>query len=142
MNHARAGRHPLDVARAKRARVAGGVAVLELALEEIGDRFEAAVRMVGGALCLAWAVVRRAHLIEQQEWIDHVEALARKRPSDDEASPFATSNGGEHCGQRAFFHLSRFGLHEGASLSEADTSQSSTCRADPQVVVNRVLTVG
>ena len=80
------GRHPLHVARRDRAAVPGGVLVLELSLEHVGHRLEAAVRMVGRAHGLARAVVGRPHLVEEQEGIDEVEARGRERTPNDEAA--------------------------------------------------------
>jgi hypothetical protein len=39
--------HPLDVAGHEAAAVAGRILVLELAVEQVRDRLEAAMRMVG-----------------------------------------------------------------------------------------------
>ena len=66
--------------------VPGRVLVLELALEHVGDRLEAAVRMVGRADRLARPVVDRPHLVEEQERIDQLEPGGRERAAHDEAA--------------------------------------------------------
>ncbi len=43
------GGHPLHIARADHPAVAGGVLVLELALEDVADRLEAPMRVIGCA---------------------------------------------------------------------------------------------
>ena len=66
---AAARRHPLDVAGAERAAVAETVAVLDGAVEHIGDRLDAAVRMPRepGEVILR-AVV--AEIVEQEERVE------------------------------------------------------------------------
>ncbi len=59
--------HPLRVAAADHAAPAVGVAVLHLAVEQVGDGLEAAVRVVGRAQRLAGQVVDRPHLVEHEE---------------------------------------------------------------------------
>ena len=55
MQDAAGGRHPLHVARADHAALAGGVAVLDLALVDDGHGLEAAMRMLADAARLAAA---------------------------------------------------------------------------------------
>src|SRR5712691_3088728 len=88
--------HPLHVARAKHAAMAGRVLVLELALQHVSDGLEAAMRVIGRADRLAGAVIGRPHLVEKEEGIDHVQSRGRHRPAHDEACAFAlTVRGGE-----------------------------------------------
>ena len=84
MDDAVAGRHPLHVASADAAAVAGTVLVLELAFDHVGDGLEAAMRMIGRAHRLTGRVIGRPHLVEQQERIDDLQPGHRKRPADDE----------------------------------------------------------
>src|ERR1700674_3899091 len=86
MDDARAGGHPLHVARTESAPVAGGIFVLHLAFEHVGDSLEAAVRMIGSADRLAGAVVDRAHLVDEQERIDRIDPLSREWPAHDETA--------------------------------------------------------
>src|SRR6266704_3004734 len=65
VNDARPGGHPLHVARAEHAAVAGRVLVLELALQHISDGLEAAMRVIWRADRLAGSVIDRPHLVEQ-----------------------------------------------------------------------------
>jgi hypothetical protein len=98
VDHAGAGGHPLHVAGAEAAAVADGVLVLELALEDVADGLEAAVRMVGRADRLSGGVVDRAHLVEHQEGVDEAEAGGRERAADDEAGALALAVGGDQPG--------------------------------------------
>ena len=66
--------------------MAGRVAVLELALEHVGDGLETAVRMIGRADRLTGRDVGRSHLVEEQERIEHVEPGGRERPVHEEAA--------------------------------------------------------
>src|SRR5580765_189480 len=101
MNDTGAGSHPLHVAWLEHALVASGVLVLELALEHVGDGLEAAVRMVGRAHGLARGVIDRAHLVEQQEGVDQVQALGGKGTPHDEAGALALAVGGDDAGSFA-----------------------------------------
>src|SRR4029453_16102181 len=58
------------------------VVLLEGALEHVRDGLEAPVGMVGRADSLAGCVVSRAHVVEEQERVDHVEAGAGERAPD------------------------------------------------------------
>jgi hypothetical protein len=55
--------------------VAGGVFVLHLAVEHVGDRLEPAVRVVRRTDGLARGVRDRAHLVEDQEGVRMEERL-------------------------------------------------------------------
>ena len=50
-----------------------GIAVLHLAVEKVGHRFETAVRVVRKAGRLAGGEVERAHFVEQEEGIEVIE---------------------------------------------------------------------
>ena len=67
MQDAAAGRHPLRVALADHAAAAVGVVVCDLAVEDVADGLEAAMRMPGRALRLVRAVHDRPDVVEQQE---------------------------------------------------------------------------
>src|SRR5262249_26541012 len=95
VDDARAGRHPLHVAGAERGAVPGGVLVLALAVEEVGHGLEPAVRMVGGADCLAGRVLDRPHFVEEQEGIDLDDRPDRERPPDDEPAALDVPLGGD-----------------------------------------------
>jgi hypothetical protein len=70
------GGHPLDVARADDPALAGGVAVLDLAVIDDGDRLEAAVRVLADATAGAGRFEDvRAGVVQQQERA-HLPALA------------------------------------------------------------------
>ena len=88
VHDAGAGGHPLHVAGADVPAVAGGVLVLPVALEQVGDGLEPAVRMVGRAHRLARAVLDRAHLVEEQEGVDLLQSRRGERTADDEAAAF------------------------------------------------------
>src|SRR5207302_4408440 len=68
VQQARAGGHPLHVAGPNAPAVAGGILVVDLALEHDSNRLEAAVRMPAhAARLLARREVGRAGMVEQQE---------------------------------------------------------------------------
>src|SRR5262249_13822678 len=89
VDDARAGSHPLDIAGAQRAPMAGGVLVVHLALEHVGDGLETAVRVIGRAHRFTRAVVDRPHLVQEQERIDGRDSQPREGPADDEAAALA-----------------------------------------------------
>ena len=64
------GGHPLGVAVCDHASAAVRVAVLEGAVDHVGDRLEATVGVPGGAFGLAWGVLHLAHLVEVNERIE------------------------------------------------------------------------
>ena len=95
MHDAAPGRHPLHIAGPEPAAVAGGILVLHLAVEHIGHRLEAAVRMVRRAEGLARRVVDRPHLVEQQERVGVAQSLARKWTAHDEPAALALAMRGD-----------------------------------------------
>src|SRR5882762_791370 len=98
MHDAGACGHPLHVARAKHAAMAGRVLVLELALQHVSDGLEAAMRVIGRTDRLAGAVISRPHLVEKEEGIDYVQSRGRHWPAHDEACAFALTVRGDDPG--------------------------------------------
>ena len=80
-----AGGHPLRGAVGDQAAAAGGVLVLEGAIDDVGHGLEAAVRVPGRALRLAGRVLDGADVVEQQERVGERELDARERAADEEA---------------------------------------------------------
>ena len=77
--------HPLHIAFADDAAVAGGVAVLHLAVIHNGDGFEAAMRMLAHAPALAGGLkLRRGGVVQQQKWaaLGHARAAVAKHAVD------------------------------------------------------------
>jgi hypothetical protein len=68
--------------------------VLHLAVEQVGDGLEAAVRMVGRTLGLARAVLDRAHLVEHEERVGRAEVGARLRERPVHGEACALERGG------------------------------------------------
>ncbi len=68
MHDAAAGGHPLHVAGAERAAIAQAVAVFDGAVQDVGDRLDAAVRMPGEAGEIIGRTVV-AEIVEQQKRI-------------------------------------------------------------------------
>jgi len=68
MQNAAAGRHPLHVARAQLALVAEAVTVFHGSRQNIGDRFNPAMRMPGEAAEIVSRVFI-AEIVEQKEWV-------------------------------------------------------------------------
>src|SRR5665213_2883528 len=66
MHDAAARGHPLHIARAKRAAIAEAVAMLDSAVQDISDRFDAAMRMPGKAGQIVGRFVV-AEIVEQQK---------------------------------------------------------------------------
>ena len=60
--------------------------MLDLPIENVCHRFEAAVRVVGGALGFSGRVVGRTHLVEEKERSDVVESCCGKGSSDQETA--------------------------------------------------------
>jgi hypothetical protein len=88
----------LHVAGPEPAAVAGRIRVLHLAVEQVGHGLEAAVRMIGRADRLARPVIRRSHLVEQQERVGMAQTRAGERPSHDEAAALALAMRGHDFG--------------------------------------------
>src|SRR6266571_4899176 len=70
MEDARAGRHPLRRTIRDEAASAGRILVLKGAVDHVGHRLEAAMRMPGGAFRLARAVLDLAHLVHMNERVE------------------------------------------------------------------------
>jgi hypothetical protein len=85
--------HPLDLAGMDHASVADRISVLDLAVEKIGDRLEATMGMVRSTFRLPRGVVRRPHLIEQEEWPIVVDCPCRKGPTNREPCALERANG-------------------------------------------------
>jgi hypothetical protein len=85
VDDASAGRHPLDVARPQAAGVTRRVPVLHAPGEQVGDRLEAAVRVIGRALGFARSQVGRPHLVEQEERVEVIELAGGEGPPHLEA---------------------------------------------------------
>ena len=79
------GGHPLGVAVGDRAAAAVGVGVLEGAVDDVGHRFEAAMRMPGRALRLARGVLDLAHLVHVHERVQIGQLHTGECPPDREA---------------------------------------------------------
>ena len=75
--------------------------MLEGAFEHVRDGLEAPVGMVGRADGLPGCVVRRAHVVEEQERVDHVEAGAGERAPDHEPAALDGPGGGDDLGDGA-----------------------------------------
>ncbi len=71
MNDAVPSGHPVDIARCDRLHGAEAVTVQDFALEQIGDRRQAYVRMRAHVDAGAWREIRRTHVIEKDERADH-----------------------------------------------------------------------
>lgn len=69
--------------------------MLELAFEQVGDRLEPPVGMVGGAARLAGGVVDGLHLVEQEERVEQLEARHGERTVDAEAGALVLVLGGD-----------------------------------------------
>src|ERR1700687_34868 len=110
MHYSGARRHPLHIARLQHAAVPGGVLVLHLTVEHVGNGLEAAMRMIRRADRLARRVLDRPHLIDQQEGVGHLEAWRRKRPTDDEPPSLGLMMPGDNL--RHFAHSACSVLHE------------------------------
>ena len=80
--------HPLNVAGRQLAAIAGGVFVLEFAVEQVRDGLESAMRVIGRADRLAGRVVDRTHFIEQEEGIEQRPFRRWKGSPDDKATTF------------------------------------------------------
>jgi hypothetical protein len=80
------GGHPLHVAGADVSPMARRVLVLPVTLEEVGDRLEAAVRMVRRSDRLARAVLDRTHLVEEEEGVDLHQTWRGEGTANDEAA--------------------------------------------------------
>ena len=107
MHDAVTGGHPLSTARAKNAVVPQDVAVLEGAIDHVGDRLEAAVWMLGkpGDVVLRTIGVK---LVKEEKGIQQRERLRAQRARQVHTRSF---HGG--LGLHALHHLtlSMFGLH-------------------------------
>lgn len=67
MDDAAPGRHPLHVAGAEPAAVAGGILMLHFSFEHIGHGLEPAMRVIGRTDGLARSVLDRSHFVEEQD---------------------------------------------------------------------------
>ena len=86
VQQARTSGHPLRGSVRDESATTGGVLVLECAIDDVGDRLEAAVRMPRRALGLARSPLHRAHVIQQQERVGVAQRHApRERPTHREA---------------------------------------------------------
>ena len=93
-----AGRHPLRRAVGDEAAAAGGVLVLEGAIDDVGHGLEAAVRVPGRALRLAGRVFDGADVVEEQERIGQRQFVRREGTADDEALALLLRVGGDDAG--------------------------------------------
>src|SRR5688572_12548164 len=84
MQDAGPGGHPLGVAVRDDSPATVRVAVLERAVDHVGDSLEAAMRVPGRALRLARGVLHLAHLVEMDERIEVAQVDAVKRAPDRE----------------------------------------------------------
>jgi len=96
MNDAVPGGHPVDVARRDRLHGAEAVAVQDFALEQIGDRRQADVRMRAHVDSGTRREIRRTHVIEKDERADH-----------------AVRHPGEHSPHRKPAEVAGVGLEQG-----------------------------
>jgi len=64
-----------------------------VAVEHVGDRFEAAMRMIRRAFRLARRVVDRSHFVEQQERVEVHQQARGKRPMHDKTTAFNCAEG-------------------------------------------------
>ena len=71
--------HPLDLAGPDDALVAKAVAVLDVPVEDVGDRLDAAVRVPGEALQVVVGVLR-LEVIEQQERVELRDLVEPENP--------------------------------------------------------------
>ncbi|CAM2158015.1 conserved hypothetical protein [Paraburkholderia tropica] len=114
VDHARTGRHPLDVARIQRARLPRRILVAEAAREHVRDRLEAAMRMVGRALGGAGRVVGGPHFVEQQKRVEIHQLTGGERAVDDESPALGGANRGKDAFDRADgrhgYHLGKMGI--------------------------------
>jgi hypothetical protein len=62
--------HPLSIASAERTRAAHGIAMLHLALQNVRDGLESAMRVPRRPNCFARAVGDRAEVIQHQERVN------------------------------------------------------------------------
>ncbi len=86
MHDAAPGGHPVDLARLNPLHVAEAVAVLELALEQVGDGGETDVRMRTHVETRPSLEGDRPHLVEEDEGPDHPALAGRQHAADLEAS--------------------------------------------------------
>ena len=93
MHDARTGGHPLHVACTQQAGVAQRIAVLDRAVQHIGDGFDAPVRMPWETFeVIIGALVPK--IVEQQEWIQLARVLKAERAVQFDASAL---HGGLSC---------------------------------------------
>src|SRR4051794_24690134 len=81
MNDAPAGRHQIDLARADRLDITFAVAVDDLAIDQVGQRGEADMRMGPRIQALSGAEGDRTEAIEEDKRADHPALRRRQRPS-------------------------------------------------------------
>ena len=81
--------HPVDVAGKMRLQRAQAVAVIELALEEVGDGGELDVRMGPDVKALTRREARRTHVVQEDEGADKAALRRRQDAADGEASEVA-----------------------------------------------------
>ncbi len=110
VQQARAGGHPLHVARSDAPAVAGGILVVDLAVEHDSDRLEAAMRMPAHAARLvARRELGRARMVEQQEGRELRPLLVMEHRMHREAVAdpvtFALAMNAEHV-----FHVDQYGI--------------------------------
>ncbi len=89
MDDALSGRHPVHVARLYRQGRAETVAVIDLAVEEIGDCRQTDVRMWADINSLAGQELRRPHLVPENKGSNHLALRGRKRPAHLKSSKVA-----------------------------------------------------
>src|SRR5262245_60062233 len=95
MEDAAAGRHPLDVTRAEAAAVAKAVAVLDVAGEYVGDRFDPAMRMPRKpGKVIARVVVPK--VVQQEKRIELARIAEAERALQPDAGAFARRRRASH----------------------------------------------
>jgi hypothetical protein len=121
MDQAAAGGHPLRAARPEQAFVAGAVTVPHPSGNHVGDRFEAAMRMIGKA---AEIVLRMlvAEGIEHQEGIQPALQIRRQHPGQANARAV----GGRPCRRPVARLFATAGSSPRVLMHSCDTSSQAT----------------
>jgi hypothetical protein len=117
--------HPVDVARSDRLHRSQTVAMLDLTLEEIGDRGETDVRMRRDVDALPRSEVHLTHVIEEREGPDRASPGRWEHPVDRHTAEIAGAGLDHHVDSRGRYRARAHRLERGSDAHDDASGPAS-----------------